>query len=226
MLADKLSPAWHNALGLEDSYYTELESFLEIERKEFKIYPEQKDLFKAFDFCDFSKVRVVILGQDPYHGPGQAMGLSFSVPRGNKIPPSLRNIYKELDSDLQISPAMDGDLSHWAEQGVLLLNTSLSVRDSEPGSHSKGLWEKFSAQVLQSLSDQRKDLVFVLWGAHAQGHRELLDEQNHLIIESAHPSPFSAHRGFFGSKPFSQINQHLELSGQKPIDWRLEQLLF
>ncbi|MDD7987068.1 uracil-DNA glycosylase [Lentisphaera marina] len=226
MLADKLSPAWRQALALDDSYFSDLEKFLKSERKKYQVYPIQEDLFKAFDFCDFKDVKVVILGQDPYHGPNQAMGLSFSVPRGEKIPPSLRNIYKELDADLGIPPALDGDLSPWAKQGVLLLNTSLSVRDSEPGSHSKAHWESFSAQVLRSLSEQKENVVFVLWGAHAQSHSTLLDSQKHLIIESAHPSPLSASRGFFASKPFSKINEYLKNTGQNPIDWRLEQLLF
>jgi uracil-DNA glycosylase len=226
MLVDKLSIDWQKALALDKSYFADLEKFLNSERKKYQVYPAQEDLFKAFDFCDFKEVKVVILGQDPYHGPRQAMGLSFSVPRGEKIPPSLRNIYKELDADLGISPALDGDLSPWADQGVLLLNTSLSVRDSEPGTHSKGHWEKLSAQVLQSLSEQRESIVFVLWGAHAQSHSKLLDSQKHLVIESVHPSPLSANRGFFGSKPFSKINHYLESTGQKAVDWRLEQLLF
>lgn len=226
MLVDRLSSDWQKALGLDKKYFAELAKFLDSEREKYSVYPKQEDLFKAFDYCDFKDVKVVILGQDPYHGPNQAMGLSFSVPRGEKIPPSLRNIYKELDADLGISPALDGDLSPWAQQGVLLLNTSLSVRDGEPGSHSKGHWEEFSAQVLKSLSEQSEKLVFVLWGAHAQSHKDLLDAQKHFIIESVHPSPLSASRGFFGSKPFSKINKYLESTKQEAIDWRLEQLLF
>ena len=226
MAVAELASSWREMLGLDDEYFEEVAKFLSKERSQFTIYPPDNLIFKALNCCAFDDVKVVILGQDPYHGSGQAMGLSFSVPRGEKIPPSLRNIYKELEADLGIPQALDGDLTPWAEQGVLLLNTSLSVREAKPGSHSKGLWNDFSKAVIQSLSERRQNVVFVLWGAHAQGFSDLIDSDKHLILESVHPSPLSASRGFFGSKPFSKINSYLKSTGQETIDWRLEQLLF
>jgi uracil-DNA glycosylase len=185
------------------------------------VFPEEKNLFKAFDHIPPNQVRVVILGQDPYHGENQAMGLSFAVPNELKPkPPSLKNILKELSSDFGVQ--MDGDhsdLTGWAEQGVLLLNTVLSVRAHEPLSHQNQGWEEFTDEALRHLNDQKQKIVFVLWGGHAQKKRKLVQSKHHEIIETPHPSPLSAYRGFFGSKVFSRVNQVLQESGLKPIDW-------
>ncbi len=222
----KLDSSWSKGLGLGTKHFARLVNFLDQEDREHNVYPARDKVFAAFDLCAFEDVKVVVVGQDPYHGSGQAMGLSFSVPAGEKIPPSLRNIYKELETDLGFSQAASGDLTAWAEQGVFLLNTCLTVRESEPASHAKKGWEEFTSLVLEKLSKEREGLVFVLWGAHAQKLKPLLDEKNHFVIESAHPSPLSASRGFFGSKPFSKANDYLMRTGKKAIDWQLEQFLF
>ena len=185
------------------------------------VYPSEDAIFKALQLTPFEKVKVVILGQDPYHGPNQAMGLSFSVPPGERLPPSLRNIFKELASDLGIPPSRHGDLTAWAKQGVLLLNSILSVEQGQAGSHARVGWETITDGIIERLSREREHLVFVLWGAHAQKKAALIDRSKHLVIESAHPSPLSASRGFFGSRPFSRINDYLEKHGKEPIDWRL-----
>jgi uracil-DNA glycosylase len=185
------------------------------------VYPARNEVYKAFELTPFESVKVVILGQDPYHGPGQAHGLAFSVPRAARIPPSLRNIYKELSADLGIPPAKHGNLEAWARQGVLLLNTSLTVTEGAAGSHAGFGWETVTDDAIRALAEDRDGLVFVLWGAHAQKKASLIDPRRHLIIKTAHPSPLSAHRGFFGSRPFSRINEYLEQEGKTPVDWRL-----
>lgn len=185
------------------------------------IFPKPEAVYSALALTPFASVKAVILGQDPYHGPGQAHGLSFSVPEGERIPPSLRNIYKELQSDLGLTPPKHGHLESWAKQGVLLLNSVLTVESGAAGSHAGLGWEKFTDDVIRKLSETRSGLAFVLWGAHAQKKAALIDTTRHLVIVSAHPSPLSAHRGFFGSRPFSRINDYLQTQGIAPIDWRL-----
>lgn len=186
------------------------------------IYPNRDSIWTAFELTDYSKVKVVILGQDPYHGPDQAHGLSFSVEKGVKIPPSLRNIYKELESDLGYPAVNHGNLSKWAEEGVLLLNTVLTVRAGQANSHKNIGWESFTDSVIESLNHSSHPIVFILWGKHAQAKKDLINLDKHLVIESSHPSPFSANRSFFGSRPFSRTNQLLIESGQRPIDWQLQ----
>jgi uracil-DNA glycosylase len=185
------------------------------------IFPPNHLRYKAFELTPFNQVKVIILGQDPYHNPNQAHGLSFSVPDGVKIPPSLRNIYQELQKDLGISPAKNGNLESWAKQGVLLLNTSLSVEKNTPNSHANIGWDFLTNNIIELLSEQKQHLVFVLWGAFAQKKIPLIDVQKHTILTATHPSPFSAHRGFFGCRHFSKINQCLEKYGEKPIKWML-----
>lgn len=218
-----LENSWFEVLNAEFQkyYFLKLERFLEKELEKEQVFPPQNLWFEAFRLTPFKNVKVVILGQDPYHGPGQAHGLSFSVPHGVKIPPSLRNIFKELADDLKSGIPLTNNLSNWAEQGVLLLNATLTVRAKSPGSHQKQGWEEFTDAVIQTLSGLKENLVFVLWGSYAQQKGAMIDRTKHLIIESAHPSPFSAHRGFLGSQPFSKTNSFLEEKGQVPIDWSL-----
>lgn len=220
----KLEPNWKRQLIEEFSqpYMQELRTFLRAELDAGnKIYPKPSEIFNAFEHTPFEKVKVVILGQDPYHGPGQAHGLCFSVRPGVPPPPSLVNIFKELKSDLGIEPAKHGYLMSWADQGVLLLNSVLTVRDGQAASHQKRGWERFTDKAIHLLAEKREGLVFVLWGAYAQKKGEFIDRKRHLVLEGPHPSPLSASRGFFGSRPFSKINAYLEQHGQKPIDWRL-----
>ncbi|WP_208860605.1 uracil-DNA glycosylase [Pseudovibrio ascidiaceicola] len=215
---------WQGILApeMDKPYFQKLQAFLEAEEAEGKaIYPPTTDCYAAFNAAALSDVRVVILGQDPYHGAGQAHGLSFSVRKGVKLPPSLRNIYKELESDLGYAPAPHGCLTHWAEQGVLLLNTSLSVEEAKAGSHAKKGWAPFTDAAIKGLSEAREHLVFILWGAHAQKKLELIDESKHLVLMSAHPSPLSARRGFIGSAPFSKTNAYLKEHGIAEIDWKI-----
>jgi uracil-DNA glycosylase len=187
-----------------------------------KVYPKGADIFNAFNKTPFDKLEVVILGQDPYHGESQAHGLSFSVQKGVTIPPSLRNIYKELQTDIPGFKIPDhGNLTEWAKQGVLLLNASLTVQAGIPGSHQKKGWEEFTDNVIKTISDKKQGVVFILWGAFAQAKAELIDTTKHHIIKSPHPSPFSADRGFFGSKPFSKTNEILKKGGKTPIDWQI-----
>jgi len=185
------------------------------------IFPEKKNYFNAFQETPFDLCKVVILGQDPYHGPGQAHGLCFSVQKGTAKPPSLVNIFKELQSDMGIAIPKHGDLTAWARQGILLLNSVLTVEQGQPGSHQGRGWEIFTDAVIQQLNDRKENIVFVLWGAYAQKKAAKVDRNKHLVLESVHPSPLSSHRGFFGSKPFSKINTYLEQTGQKKIDWDL-----
>ena len=186
-----------------------------------QIYPKSKDIFKAFELTSFEDVKVIIVGQDPYHGPNQANGLAFSVNSDTNFPPSLLNIYKEYSSDLSLSLPDDGDLSSWAKQGVLLLNSILTVESGHPGSHKNLGWEKFTNAIIRVLSDKKKYLVFILWGAYAQSKKVFIDSSNHHIISSPHPSPLSAHRGFFGSKPFSRCNEYLRANKIDEINWKI-----
>ena len=201
--------------------YKNLRSFLKNEYLSQTVYPSMYDIFNCFKVTALDDVKVVILGQDPYHGQGQAMGLSFSVPKGIAVPPSLQNIYKELESDLSIPHPAHGDLTSWAKQGVLLLNAVLTVRANTPNSHKDKGWETFTDSVIKKLSDKKDGLVFILWGNNARQKKSLIDGQKHLILESPHPSPFSAYSGFFGCKHFSKTNAYL-LSKNKPIiDWKI-----
>ena len=202
-------------------YFDSLLSFLN-SRVGHEIYPPRGTWFKAFEYSSFSSTKVVILGQDPYHGEGQAEGLSFSVPKGMGIPPSLRNIYKELDQDdVDFTNPGHGHLENWAKQGVLLLNSVLTVEKNSPASHANQGWEIFTDQVINLLNDNKDNLVFLLWGAYANKKSELIDSNKHLILSAAHPSPFSAHKGFLGCKHFSKTNSYLEVSNQELIDWSL-----
>ena len=217
----KIEPSWKEALEDEFSkeYFNELTEFVKKEYKKGAVYPAPKNIFKAFELCPFEKVKVVILGQDPYHGPGQANGLSFAVPPDMRLPPSLQNIFKELEADLgQPIKHKTGDLERWAKQGVLLLNATLTVRARTAGSHQNKGWEQFTDAVIKALSDKKEHVVFILWGNYAKQKGAHINRQKHLVIESAHPSPFSATR-FFGSRPFSKTNEYLKKHSQKPIDW-------
>ena len=206
----------------KQDYYQQLLEFLEYESAHNKtIYPPKDQIFNAFDLSSFNNTKVVILGQDPYHNEGQAHGLSFSVPEGVSIPPSLRNIYQELESDLNIKPSKNGNLTHWATQGVLLLNSVLTVEKNSPGSHAKSGWVDFTDTVIDILNEQKQNLVFLLWGAYAQQKAELIDQKKHLVLTAAHPSPFSAHKGFFGCKHFSKTNDYLKIHSQQIINWKL-----
>lgn len=220
----KLEPSWKEALKGEfgRDYFKKLSEFVRQEYSHAIVYPAPKNIFRAFELTPFDKVRVVILGQDPYHGAGQANGLAFAVSGGIALPPSLRNIFKELESDLgdrAKSEGRTGDLERWAKQGVLLLNATLTVRAKIAGSHQSKGWEEFTDAIIKTLSEQKEDLVFILWGNYAKAKGAHIDRTKHCVIESAHPSPFSASHGFFGSKPFSKTNNYLETHGQKPIEW-------
>ena len=221
----KLEASWLAVLKSEfdKEYMKQLKLFLVEEQQQHTVYPPNAEIFTAFEQTPFDNVRVVILGQDPYHGPGEAHGLSFSVKRGIRIPPSLRNIYKELQSDLGIVPAQHGYLIDWAKQGVLLLNTVLTVRHKTANSHQKKGWENFTDTAIQELSERRENIVFILWGSKAKAKLNLIDQTKHHIIQSAHPSPLAVRYGFFGSKPFSKTNTFLQSIGQAPIDWTLSQ---
>lgn len=203
----------------EKPYYRKLQEFLKREYAEQVIYPPMEDLWTAFKLTPYNKVKVVILGQDPYHGPGQAHGLSFSVKPGVKIPPSLRNMFKELEADIGCQVPEHGTLSGWASQGILMLNTVLTVRQGEAHSHRKQGWETFTDEVIRLLSEREQPVLFILWGRPAQEKKKLIDTTRHAIIESVHPSPLSARRGFVGSRPYSAVNRILESWGEMPIDW-------
>jgi uracil-DNA glycosylase len=220
-----LPPSWLAVLEdeFEKPYMAQLKKFLQTEKEAKQVvYPRNTDIFNAFNKTPFDKVKVVILGQDPYHGPNQAHGLSFSVQKGVDIPRSLNNIYKELATDIPgFTKPAHGNLEEWAEQGVLLLNATLTVRAAQAASHQKKGWEQFTDEVIKTLSDKKKGLVFILWGAYAQSKIPLIDANKHHIIKSVHPSPLSVERGFWGSKPFSKANAYLEKEGEKPIDWQI-----
>jgi uracil-DNA glycosylase len=220
----KLEASWKLALGdeFEQPYMRQLGDFLRAEKAAGKvIYPPGPLIFNALNSTPLDKVKVVILGQDPYHGPGQAHGLCFSVQPGVPAPPSLQNIFKELKRDLNIDPPPHGCLQHWAEQGVLLLNTTLTVEQGQAGAHAKCGWQRFTDKVIEVVNARQPHLVFLLWGAHAQAKAPLLDSTRHLLLKSAHPSPLSAYRGFLGNGHFSRCNKFLEQHGLEPIDWSL-----
>lgn len=204
--------------------YQSLKRFLIDEYEEHIVYPPIEEIWTAFEWTPYKDVKVVIIGQDPYHGPNQAHGLSFSVKETVKIPPSLRNIYKELENDLNYPPVNHGYLKKWAKQGVLMLNTVLTVRAHTPNSHKNKGWEKVTNHAIEALNDLDHAVVFLLWGRHAQQKKDLINTNKHFIIESSHPSPFSARHSFFGSKPFSKVNALLEADGQTPIDWKLDNI--
>jgi len=219
-----IEESWKAALKSEfgKPYFQQIVTHLKMEKMAGKtIYPPGSQIFNAFAHTPLAKVKVIILGQDPYHNPGQAHGLSFSVPDGVAPPPSLLNIYKEITADLGVQMPRNGNLSKWADQGVLLLNASLTVRMNEPGSHAKIGWMDFTNAVIKQISDDRQHLVFLLWGRFAQEKRQLIDATKHLILKAAHPSPLSAHNGFFGCRHFSRSNEYLVKNGINPIDWSL-----
>lgn len=223
----KIESSWKQALQDEfgKEYFVALTEFVKKEYKSGKVYPPPKEIFRAFELTPFNKVKVVILGQDPYHGAGQANGLAFAVGEDISLPPSLQNIFKELQSDLGLDPEQGrtllktGDLERWAKQGVLLLNATLTVRAKTAGSHQNKGWEMFTDAAIKALSDQKDHLVFILWGNYAKAKGAHIDRAKHCVIESPHPSPFSAYNGFFGSKPFSKTNNYLQQQGEKPINW-------
>ena len=217
----RIAGSWKTRLESEfqKSYFTELIRFVRQEYQLCRVFPSGKDIFRAFDTCNFEDVKVVILGQDPYHGEGQANGLCFSVAEGVRPPPSLVNIFKEIHNDLGKPIPKSGDLGRWASQGVLLLNATLTVRAAQPGSHQKKGWEEFTDAVIKRISDERRNVVFLLWGAYAQKKGEIIDRSKHLVLMSPHPSPFSADRGFFGCKHFSKANEYLRSKGMEEIDW-------
>lgn len=214
---------WNVALRheLDKPYWTTLQQFVRHEREQHTVYPPHDEVFNALHLTPYDATRVVILGQDPYHGPRQAHGLAFSVRHGVAIPPSLTNVFKELQADLGIKPPGHGCLEHWADQGVLLLNATLTVRAGSAGSHQGKGWEIFTDAIIDTLGKQQRPIVFVLWGNNARKKRRLITQSHHRIIESAHPSPLSAHSGFFGSRPFSAINSALQDNGSTPIEWNL-----
>lgn len=217
----EIEQSWKEKLAdeFEKEYFKELTNFVKEEYKDGPVYPHPKNVFRAFELTPFDEVKVVILGQDPYHGPKQAIGLSFAVEEGVALPPSLRNIYKELESDFGKPVSESGDLSRWARQGVLLLNATLTVRARSANSHQGRGWEQFTDAVIRKLSEEREHLVFILWGNYARSKGSLIDRSKHLVIESTHPSPFSAYNGFFGSKPFSKANEYLREHGVREVEW-------
>ena len=212
---------WNEILveEMQKDYYQELQEFVKKRREEVRVFPEEKNVFRALELTPFESVKVVILGQDPYHGFGQAHGLSFSVQKGTLLPPSLRNIYKELQEDLGGELSTEGDLSHWAKQGVLLLNTVLTVEEGNANSHKGMGWERLTNRLIESLNELNHPVIFILWGKPAQDKEKLITNSNHVILKAPHPSPLSAYRGFFGSKPFSRVNDILIQQGQTPICW-------
>lgn len=217
----EIEASWQKRLQpeFEKAYFAQLTDFVRREYAERTIYPPGRLIFNAFNLCPFDRVKVVLLGQDPYHGPGQAQGLCFSVNDGVRFPPSLVNIFKELQSDLGIAPPASGSLVRWAEQGVFLLNATLTVREHQAGSHQNMGWEQFTDAVIRLLAEEREHLVFILWGGYAQRKGAFIDRAKHLVIASPHPSPLSAYHGFFGTKPFSRANQYLIANGVEPIKW-------
>ncbi|MBX2966960.1 MAG: uracil-DNA glycosylase [Cyclobacteriaceae bacterium] len=217
----KIADSWKKHLQDEFSkpYFQQLATFVKAEYQQAVVYPPGKEIFNAFDACDFDQVKVVVIGQDPYHGSGQANGLCFSVRDGVQMPPSLVNIFKEINQDLGKSMPQSGNLERWAKQGVLLLNATLTVRAATAGSHQNKGWETFTDAVIKRISDEKENVVFLLWGAYAQRKGEVIDRSKHHVLLSAHPSPFSAGRGFFGNKHFSKTNEYLKSKGLKEIDW-------
>lgn len=217
----KINPTWKPYLQkeFEKPYFKELTDFVKNEYQNGKAYPHPKNIFAAFDLCPFDQLKVVILGQDPYHGPGQAHGLCFSVQDGIPLPPSLINIYKEIESDTGKKMPTSGNLERWAKQGVFLLNATLTVRARNAGSHQNKGWETFTDEVIRLISDEKEGVVFMLWGAFAIRKSQLIDESRHLVLTAPHPSPLSAHRGFFGCRHFSAANAYLEMNGKGGVEW-------
>ncbi len=217
----QIEPSWKQALAteFEKPYFAALTEFVKTEYQQTKVYPAPKQIFSAFGHCPFDQVKVVIIGQDPYHGKGQANGLCFSVADHIAIPPSLQNIYKEIHEDLGLPIPSTGNLEHWADQGVLLLNATLTVRAGQAGSHQGKGWEQFTDAVIQKLSNEKTGLIFLLWGNYAKQKGAVIDRSKHHVLTAAHPSPFSAYSGFFGCKHFSQTNQLLQRAGKTPIQW-------
>ncbi|MDX9970829.1 MAG: uracil-DNA glycosylase [Candidatus Gracilibacteria bacterium] len=217
----KIHNSWKTLLSdeFEKEYFNNLIKFVKTEYKSHTIYPQGKNIFRALDFCPFENVKVVILGQDPYHGPSQANGLCFSVNEGIRKPPSLINIYKEIESDLKIKMPNHGNLENWSKQGILLLNATLTVRANQAGSHQKKGWEEFTDAIINIISEKKENIVFILWGNYAKKKGEIINKNKHLILEAPHPSPLSAHSGFFGSKHFSKTNEYLLKTGKNPINW-------
>ncbi|WP_339877168.1 uracil-DNA glycosylase [uncultured Algoriphagus sp.] len=217
----KIEPSWKSALDylFEKKYFKDLVSFVKDEYATTKVYPPGKEIFNAFNHTPIDSVKVVILGQDPYHGPGQAHGLSFSVKPGVPFPPSLQNIFKEIETDLGKPMPSNGDLTRWAEQGVFLLNATLTVRAHQAASHQKKGWEEFTDEVIRKISDSCEHVVFMLWGSYAQKKSILIDSSKHLVLKAPHPSPLSSYRGFFGCQHFSKANNYLISNGMKPINW-------
>ncbi|NJK43665.1 MAG: uracil-DNA glycosylase [Pleurocapsa sp. SU_196_0] len=222
-LLEQIPASWRDALAPEfkQPYMEKLEAFLTSERAAHQVFPPENEVFHALEVTPIEDVTVLVVGQDPYHDDGQAHGLAFSVRPGVRVPPSLANMYKELEADLGVPRPKSGYLEAWAKQGVMLLNTSLTVRAHEAASHKNRGWEKLTDAIIRAVSSKSEPVVFVLWGGHAQKKLPLIDAERHTVIQSAHPSPLSAHNGFFGSKPFSKINAALEAAGQTPIDWRV-----
>lgn len=212
---------WNEILAeeMQKDYYQELQAFVQKRRSEVRVFPEEKNVFNALELTPFESVKVVILGQDPYHGFGQAHGLSFSVQKGTPLPPSLKNIYKELQEDIGGNLPTEGDLTYWAKQGVLLLNTVLTVEEGNANSHKGKGWERLTNRLIESLNELKHPVIFILWGKPAQDKEKLITNSNHVILKAPHPSPLSAYRGFFGSKPFSKVNDILIQQGQTPIRW-------
>jgi uracil-DNA glycosylase len=226
MTKNILKNDWQEVLGEEfqKPYYRQLREFLKNEYENYTVYPKQEDIFNALQYTPYRDVKTVILGQDPYHGPGQAHGLSFSVKPDVKIPPSLKNIFKEMQADLGCDIPNNGYLVKWAKEGVLLLNTVLTVRKGQAHSHKGKGWELFTDRVIQKLNEREKPVIFILWGKPAQEKGKLIDDSKHFILTSPHPSPFSARKGFFGSRPFSKANELLRKQGEEPIDWKISDL--
>lgn len=217
----KIEPSWGNTLNelFDQMFFRDLVAFVRDEYASAKVFPPGKEIFNAFNHCPIDSVKVVILGQDPYHGPDQAHGLAFSVKPGVSFPPSLINVFKEIESDLGKPLPPNGDLTRWADQGVFLLNATLTVRAHQAGSHQKKGWEEFTDGVIRKISDKRENVVFLLWGAYAQKKSVLIDATKHLILKAPHPSPLSSYRGFFGCKHFSKANEYLKANGIEPVDW-------
>ena len=213
---------WNEILAeeMQKDYYQELQAFVQKRRAEVRVFPEENNVFNALELTPFESVKVVILGQDPYHGFGQAHGLSFSVKKGTPLPPSLKNIYKELQEDIGGELPSEGELSHWAKQGVLLLNTVLTVEEGNANSHKGRGWERLTNRLIESLNELKHPVIFILWGKPAQDKEKLITNPNHVLLKAPHPSPLSAYRGFFGSKPFSKVNDILIQQGQTPIRWK------
>ena len=213
---------WNEILAeeMQKDYFQELQAFVQKRREEVRVFPEEKNVFRALELTPFESVKVVILGQDPYHGFGQAHGLSFSVQKGISLPPSLKNIYKELQEDIGGGLPTEGDLSHWAKQGVLLLNTVLTVEEGNANSHKGKGWERLTNRLIESLNELNHPVIFILWGKPAQDKEKLITNPSHVILKAPHPSPLSAYRGFFGSKPFSKVNEMLIQQEQTPIRWK------